>query len=71
MKPEMLYIRCGRDTKYRFRVLRAVSGARDSEEFLNKLMDIYEELMQRYEVKKIDLVLAFLRGRGAIVVRGR
>lgn len=68
MKQEVLCIRCSRETKTRFRVDSILSEARDKEDFLNKLLDIYELLARKYGVKKIDLILDYLGGE-AIVVR--
>ena len=70
MKPTTLYIRCYEETKDRFKLLFTMSKCKDYEIFLNKLLDIYELLMEKYGVKKIDLVLDYLRGY-AIIVRGR
>ena len=70
MKREILCIRCNKETKTRFRIDYILSEARDQDEFVNKLLDIYEILCEKYGVKKIDSILDYLRGY-AIVVRGR
>jgi len=55
-KPARIVIRCSKETHDRFHSLKHLSGHRDSEEFLNRLLDLYECLKEMYVEKKIDRI---------------
>lgn len=67
-KNKILYIRCSEEVYRKFRVMFAYSGVKNYEEFLSRLLDIYDVLSNRYDEKKIDVILDYLNGR-AIIVR--
>jgi len=56
-KTEIIYIRCNRDLKEKMRLLFVISGEKNYADFLEKLLYLYEKLMDRTGYKKISDVI--------------
>lgn len=71
-KTKVIFIRCRPETYKRMRVLFSISGERNYEEFLDKLLRIYDKLRKKTGLDSLDQILDRLDYYGfeAIVVDG-
>ena len=56
-KTKVIYIRCKPETYKRMRVLFSVSGEKNYEEFLDKLLRIYDRLRKQTGIDSLDQIL--------------
>ena len=56
-KTETIYIRCTRELKDKMRLLFVLSGEKNYADFLEKLLILYEKLMDKTGYKKISDVI--------------
>ncbi len=56
-KTETIYIRCTRELKDKMRLLFVLSGEKNYADFLEKLLILYEKLMNKTGYKKINDII--------------
>lgn len=56
-KTKVIYIRCKPETYKRMRILFSVSGERNYEDFLDKLLKIYDRLRRKTGLDSLDELL--------------
>lgn len=66
-KTEVIYIRCSKELKDRMRILFATSGEKNYADFLDKLLTIYEMLMNKFNEKKIVDIIKSLNYKYILV----
>lgn len=66
-KTEIIYIRCTQELKERMKILFAYSGEKNYADFLSKLLDLYEILMNKTGHKKINDIIQSLNYRVIVV----
>jgi len=71
-KSRVIYIRCTPETYRRMRVLFSISGEKSYEDFLDKLLEIYDRLRKKLGYDSLDQILGRLEYYGfeAVVVDG-
>ncbi len=56
-KTEIIYIRCTKELKEKMRLLFVMSGEKNYADFLEKLLELYEKLIDKTGYKKISDII--------------